>query len=69
MFLHNPKMKTFLKRDLEIAIKSHIDSQSSVSQAQYAISVKLEENVLDQISCKGLSKISIPANLSVSLSH
>ena len=67
MSLLNPKMNV-LKRDLEIAIKSHIDSQSSVSQAQYAMSVKLEENVLDQISCNGLSNISIPANLKVSLS-
>ena len=69
MFLNNPKMKTSLKKDLESAIKTHIGSQSSVSQSQYAVSVKLEEKVLDQISYKGLSNISIPANLRVSLSH
>ena len=58
-----------MKKDLESAIKTHIGSQSSVSQSQYAVSVKLEEKVLDQISYKGLCNISIPANLRVSLSH
>lgn len=61
------KMNALVKNELESAIKSHIDSLSLGSQ--YAVSVKLEEKVLDQISYKGLSNISIPANLRVSLSH
>ena len=61
------KMNALVKNELESAIKSHIDSLSLGSQ--YAVSVKLEEDVLAQITCKGVSSISIPANLDVSLSH
>ena len=58
-------MNALLKKDLESAIKSHIESQSANSQ--YAVSFKLDENILDQITFKGVSRISIPASLDVSL--
>ena len=60
-------MDVVLKNELECAIKSHIDKQVSQSSgSHYAVNVKLEENVMDHISCKGVGKIPIPARLAVS---
>lgn len=59
-------MDILLKRELELAIKSHLDSQCQDNQ--FAVSLKLEENaVIDEITCKGLDPITIPAGLNVSL--
>ncbi len=59
-------MDILLKSDVELAIKSHLDNQ--FQNNQFAVSLKLEENaVIDEIICKGLDPITIPASLNVSL--